>query len=84
MPVKGINISKYNYEEKSMKVPFVIYADTESCLYLKKKMSRCHKSREKSSTVKVNKHNTCNYSLFTHCSFHSNINSMIIIGLKTV
>ena len=34
MPVKcymkGTNISKYNYEEKSMKGPFVIYADTES------------------------------------------------------
>ena len=32
MPGKGINMSKYNYEEKSMKVPFVIYIDTESLL----------------------------------------------------
>ena len=30
MPVKVINISKCNQEEKSIKVPFIIYADTES------------------------------------------------------
>ena len=32
MPTKGINIIKCNHGEKSMKVPFVIYADLECIL----------------------------------------------------
>ena len=38
MPTKNNNIIKYNHGEKSMKVPFVIYADLESLL---KKMNTC-------------------------------------------
>ena len=32
MPEKDNKISKYNHDEKSMKVPFIIYADLESLL----------------------------------------------------
>ena len=32
MTEEGKNILKYNHGEKSLKVPFVIYADTESLL----------------------------------------------------
>ena len=35
MPIKSNNIIKYNHGEKSMKLPFVIYADLE-CLLEKK------------------------------------------------
>ena len=38
MPTKNNNIIKYNYGEKSMKLPFVIYAHLE---YLLEKMSTC-------------------------------------------
>ena len=50
--------------EKSMKVPFIIYADLESLL---EKMSTCHNNPKKSSTTKINKHTPSGYSLFTHC-----------------
>ena len=32
MPLKDNNIIKYNHGEKSMKVPFIIYADLECLL----------------------------------------------------
>ena len=38
MPTKDNNIIKYNHGEKSMKVPFIIYADLECLL---EKMSTC-------------------------------------------
>ena len=59
-------ILKYNHGEKSMRAPFVIYAELESLL---KKMSICNNNPEKSSTAKINKHTRSGYSLFTHCSF---------------
>ena len=46
-------ILKYNHGEKSMKAPFIIYADLESLL---EKMNTCHNNLEKSSTTKINKH----------------------------
>ena len=57
-------IIKYNHGEKSMKVPFIIYADLESLL---EKMSTCHNNPKNSSTTKINKHTPSGYSLFTHC-----------------
>ena len=38
MPTKDKNIIKYNHGEKSMKLPFLIYADLE---WLLEKMSTC-------------------------------------------
>ena len=45
MPKKDNKILKYNHGEKSMKVPFIIYADFESLL---EKMDTCHNNPEKS------------------------------------
>ena len=66
MPGKDYKMLKYNHGKKSMKVPFIIYADLESLL---KKMNTCHNNPEKSSTTKINKHTPSGYSLLTHCSF---------------
>ena len=66
MPNEYNKILKYNYGEKSIRAPFIMYADLESLL---KKMSTCYDSPEKSSTTKINKHTPSGYSLFTHCSF---------------
>ena len=39
IPIKDNRILKYNHTEKSMKVPFVIYADLESLLEKNKRLS---------------------------------------------
>ena len=45
MPEEDNKILKYNHGEKSMKVPFIIYADLEP---LPEKMNACHNNPEKS------------------------------------
>ena len=65
MPTKDNNTIKYNHGEKSIKLPFVVYADLECLL---EKMSTCYNNPEESSTTKINKH-TPSGSIFTHCSF---------------
>ena len=72
-PAKGNNIIKYNHGEKSMKVPFVIYADLECLL---KKMSTCINNPNESSTTKINKHIPSCYSIFTSCSFDESKNKL--------
>ena len=57
-------ILKYNEGEKSMKSPFIVYADLERLL---EKRNTCHNNPEKSSTTKINNHTPSGYSLFTHC-----------------
>ena len=52
MPEEDNKILKYNPGEKSVKVPFIIYADLESLL---EKMNTCHNNLEKSSTTKIKK-----------------------------
>ena len=80
MPGKDIKILKHNQGEKSVKVPFIIYADLESLL---EKINTCHNNPEKSSRTKINKHTQSGYSLFTNCSFDTTEKiSMIIIELK--
>ena len=66
MPTKNNNIIKYNHGEKSMKLPFVIYADLECLL---EKVSTCINNPNESSATKINKHTPSGYSIFTHCSF---------------
>ena len=56
--------------EKSMRAPFVIYANLESLL---EEMNTCHNNPEK-STAKINKHTPSGYSLFTHCPFDTTKN----------
>ena len=59
---------KYNHGEKSLKVPFIIYADLEC---LPEKMHLCQNNPEKSYKEKKTMHTPSGYSLFTHCSFDS-------------
>ena len=66
MPTKDNNVIKYSYGEKSIKLPFVVYADLECLL---EKRSTCYNNPEESSTTKINKHTPSGYSIFTHCSF---------------
>ena len=63
MPNEDNKILKYNHGEKSMKAPFIIYADLESLL---EKMSTCYDSPEKSSTAKINKHTPSGYLRTVH------------------
>ena len=73
MPTKDNDIIKYNYGEKSMKLPFVIYADLECLL---EKMSTCQNNLNKSSTAKINKHTSSGYSLFTPSPFDESKNKL--------
>ena len=66
MPTKDNNIIKYSQGGKSIKLPFIVYADLECLL---EKMSTCYNTPEESSTTKINKHTPSDYSIFTHCSF---------------
>ena len=66
-------ILQYNHREKSMRAPFIIYADLE---FLLEKMSTCYDSLKKSSTTKINKHAPSDYSLFTYCSFDTTKNKL--------
>ena len=63
MPNEDNKIIKYNQGEKSIKPPFIIYADLECLL---EKISTCYNNPEESSTTKINKHTPSGYSLFTH------------------
>ena len=66
MPTKENNIIKYNQGEKSIKLPFVVYADLECLL---EKMSTCINTPNESSTTEINKHIPSGYSIFSHFSF---------------
>ena len=73
MPTKNNNIIKYNQGEKSIKLPFVIYADLECLL---EKLSTCQNNPNESSTTEINKHTPSGYSIFTHCSFNLTRNKL--------
>ena len=73
MPTKNNDIIKYNQGEKSIKLPFVVYADLECLL---EKMSTCQNNPNESSTTEINKHVPSGYSLFTHCSFDQTKNKL--------
>ena len=66
MPGEGNKILKYNHGEKSMRFPFVIFADLECLL---EKMNACFNDPEKSSTTKISKYAPSGFSMFTCCSF---------------
>ena len=66
-------IIKYTQGEKSIKSPFIIYADLECLL---EKIITCYNNFEESSTTEINKHMPSGYSLFTHCSFDKTKNKL--------
>ena len=73
MPTEGNNIIKYNHGEKSMKVPFVIYADLECLL---EKMSTRMNNPNESYTTEIIKNTPSGYSIFTSCSFGQSKNKL--------
>ena len=73
MPNAENKIIKYNQGKKSIKSPFIIYADLECLL---EKMSTCYNKPEESSTTEINKHTLSGYLLFTHCSFDKTKNKL--------
>ena len=73
MPTKDKNIIKYNQGEKSIKLPFFVYANLECLL---KKMSTCQNSPKEPSTTEINKHTPSGFSLFTHCLFNKTKNKL--------
>ena len=77
MPTNDNNKIKYNQGEKSVKLPFIVYADLECLL---EKMSTCYNNPEESSTTKINKHTPSGYSIFTHCSFDKSKNKLNYYG----
>ena len=60
MPKADKKVLKYNHGEKSMRTPFIIYADLESLL---EKMRTFHNNHKKSSATKINKQQL----LVVHC-----------------
>ena len=64
MPDEDNKKLKYNHGEKSLKAPFMIYADLE-CLI--KKTHSCQNNPKKSYTKKIAKHTPSGYSWFTCC-----------------
>ena len=81
MPKEDNKVLKYNHEEKSMKTPFIIYADLKSLL---QKMSSCHNNPKELSTTKANKRTASGNSLFTNYSFDTKKVNLILIEAKTV
>ena len=73
MPNEDNKIIKHNQGEKSIKSPFIIYADLECLL---EKIGTCYNNLEESSTTEINKHAQSGYSLFTHCSFDKTKNKL--------
>ena len=65
-PDEDNKILKYFPGEKSLRVPFIIYADLE-CLLIK--INTCSNDPDKSHTEKKATHRPSGYSLVTCCSF---------------
>ena len=68
MPTKLNKILKYNHGEKSLKTPFVIYADLE-CLLIKQQS--CQNNPNDSYTERKAIHEACGYSIDLVSSFDS-------------
>ena len=71
MPSEDNKILKYTSGEKSLKVPFAIYAELECLL---KKINTCQNNPENSCTEKKATHRPSGYSLVTCCSFDKSKN----------
>ena len=73
MPSPNNNIIEHNQGDKSLKLPFIIYADLE-CLF--KKIDTCQNNPDLSSTTKINRHMPSGYSIYTSCSFDKSNNKV--------
>ena len=70
MPSNDNNLINYNKGEKSLKLPFIIYADLECLL---EKIITCYNNPNLSCTTKINQHVPSGYSIFTNCSFDKSL-----------
>ena len=75
MPNEDNKIIKYNQGEKSIKSPFVIYAELECLL---EKISNCYNNPEESSTTEINMHHLVVHCLHIVHLIKQNISSIII------
>ena len=73
MPSPNNNILKHNQGEKSLELPFIIYADLECLL---KKIDTCYNNPDLLSTTKINQHIPSGYSIYTNCSFDKSNNKL--------
>ena len=73
MPNKDNNLIKYNQGNKSIKLPFIIYADLECLL---KKINASQNNPDLLSTTKINQHIPSGYSIYTSCSFDKSNNKL--------
>ena len=71
MPDEDNKILTYIPGKKSLRVPFIIYAELECLL---QKINTCSKNPEKSYTKKKATHRLSGYSLVTCCSFDKSKN----------
>ena len=71
MPKEDEKILNYNHGEKSLKVPFIIYIDTECLL---KKQHSCPNNLEKSYTESKAKHEPSDWEMTVKCLFHATEN----------
>ena len=76
IPTKDNNKLKYNHREKSLKVPFTIYADLE-CLLIKQQS--CQNNPNESYIERKAMHEPCGYSLTLVSSFDSKQNKIFIV-----
>ena len=73
MPSPNNNIMKYNQGEKSLELPFIIYANLECLL---KKIDPCYNNPDLSSITKINQQIPSGYSIYTNCSFDKSNNKL--------
>ena len=66
MPEESKNVLKYRPGDKSLKLPFIIYADLECLL---KKEQFCQNNPKNSYTERKAKHKPSGYSLKLNCLF---------------
>ena len=73
MPTDKNNIIKYGQGEKTLKLPFITYADLECLL---ENISTCYNDPNISSTTKINRHTRSGYSIYTSCTFNKSYNKL--------
>ncbi|XP_058986228.1 uncharacterized protein LOC131806274 [Musca domestica] len=75
LPNKKEAVLKFVNHKKKDKVPFVIYADSESVL---EDVQEDENNGASKKTEKVKKHIPCAFSYFIKCSFNENLNKLFI------
>ena len=69
MPTSGNKILKYNHGEKSLKAPFLIYADLECLLICLLKRQSCQNNPNESYAERKAMHEPCGYAISLVFSF---------------